>query len=131
MICKTLLRTTSRTLLAQGSCVVTRPIQTADGWNTIGAPTRLSRQSNDRHPLPLTPFMYSFQKFHSKQPEYPPLLQESILIIPCWQHVQNVLVHKSSDGYLQMSSHLDIFVLHTFHGTKDERPQQYHLPNHT
>jgi hypothetical protein len=49
---------------------------------------------------------------------------------PRWQHeVQNSHVHKGGDGYVQMFSYLDIFVLGTFLGTNRETPQHYRPPN--
>jgi hypothetical protein len=51
-------RTAGRTLLTQGSLVVTRPMHAADGRDTAVVLAILFRQSNEQHPLELIPFVY-------------------------------------------------------------------------
>jgi hypothetical protein len=70
---------------------------------------------------------------HSQHLEYPPLLQQSESFINTgWQHkVQNFHNLKGSDGYLQMCSCLDIFILDNFLDTNDELSHHYHMPNFT
>jgi hypothetical protein len=54
------------------------------------------------------------------------------ITIPCLRHeVQNCLVHKGGDRYLQMFSYLDIFILYPFLGANYELLQRYPLPNYT